>query len=213
MKNKIILLFILLLIPTSCKAYDCTYEEQARLRKIASNVQTTFDYEEANGNVTFNVTLSNLNNDIYVYDTVMNKTYYYGGINEITLYGYKPGENIKYRIYTTKSDCASSYLNIKYVNLPYFNKYYNDPLCFGKKYNICNKWAKVTLTEEEFDKKIKELDSEVKEKEEVKEEQEKTTLDYIITFIYDYYLIIIVILVGIFLIVELTRRKKNGFDW
>ena len=213
MKKKIILLIILLMIPASCKAYDCTYKEQARLRKLASNVQTTFDYEEYDGNVTFNITLSNLSNDLYVYDITKNKTYYYNGEGEITLYGYAPGENVKYRIYTTKTDCASTYLNIKYVNLPYYNTYYNNPLCAGKKYNICNKWTRVTLNEEEFAKKISELDKEANEKDNEKEKDENTILDYIISFIYQYYILIIVILVGIFLIIELTRKKKNGFEW
>lgn len=213
MRNKLILLIILLMIPASCKAYDCTYKEQARLRKLASNVQTTYAYVENDNNVTFNVTLSNLNNDLYVYDISRGKTYYYGGESEITLYDYAPGENIKYRIYTTKTDCASTYLNIKYVNLPYYNSYYNNPLCLNKKYSICNKWTKVTLTEEEFVKKINELDKESEETEKDSEKIENTILDYIISFIYEYYIFILVILVGIFLIIELKRRKKNGFEW
>jgi len=155
MKGKIILTLLLILLPLSAKAYTCGYNEQADLRKMASNIQTSYDYYEYEGNAYFNVTLTNMNDRLYVVDTTTGRYYYYNGTSEITINGYPASSNIKYKIYPTKANCMSSYLVIKYVNLPDYNKYYLDPLCEGKNYAICNKWSRNTLTYEEFTKKNK----------------------------------------------------------
>ena len=215
MKKKIILLTLLVLFPVSSKALECSYAEQARLRNIASNVTTSYEYVENNGNVTFNVILTNITNEIYIQDYIdrnNNKNYYYNDSNEIKITGYTPGTNIRYLIYPTKGNCTSSYLTNKYVNLPYYNKYYKDPLCDGKTYSVCNKWTKVTYTYEEFAKKINELDK----KDEVIEEnikEEKSIFDIISKFIFDYYIFIIAGGVLIVVITSLIKRKKSRFNF
>ena len=130
MKGKIILI-LLILLPLSAKAYTCGYNEQADLRKMASNIQTSYEYYEYNGNAYFNVTLTNMSDRLYIEDMSTGKTYYYNGTSELTIYGYPASTNIKYKIYPTKYNCMSSYLVIKYVNLPDYNRYYSDPLCEG----------------------------------------------------------------------------------
>ena len=51
MKKTIILMTLFILFPVSCKALNCSYAEQAKLRKIASSVTTSYDYVEENDNV------------------------------------------------------------------------------------------------------------------------------------------------------------------
>ena len=215
MKKKIILLTLLVLFPVSSKASECSYAEQARLRNIASNVTTSYEYVENDGNVTFNVILTNITNEIYIQDYIdrnNNKNYYYNGTNEIKITGYTPGTNIRYLIYPTKGNCTNSYLANKYVNLPYYNKYYKDSLCEGKTYSICNKWAKVTYTYDEFAKKINELDK----NDEVIEEnikEEKNIFDIISKFIFDYYIFIIAGGVVIVVITSIIKKKKTRFNF
>ena len=140
MKKKIIMMTLLALFPVSAKALKCDYAEQARLRKIASNVTTSYEYVENNDKVSFNIILTNITDEIYVQDYIDKnnpKSYYFNGTSEIKITGYEPGTNVRYVIYPTKGNCTTSYLTNKYVNLPYYNKYYKDPLCEGKTY----KWS------------------------------------------------------------------------
>ena len=214
MKKKIILLTLLLIFPISCKALDCSYAEQARLRKIASNVTTSYDYTENGDSVSFNITLTNITNEIYIHDYNKNVNYQYNGSNEIVIKGYGPGENVRYQIYPTKSNCTQSYLANKYVNLPYYNKYYADPLCEGKNYSICGKWQRVTLTYDEFVKTINDYD---KKKEEIKKEEKNNDknniFDYISSFIFEYYIYIIAGGAVIFVLFSVLKRKKTRFNF
>lgn len=209
MRKKIILLLLLILFPISCKAYACSYNDKAALRKYASAVTTSYNYVEENDDVKFSVTLTNLRDDLYIIDTTTGSTYYYNGSPEITLDGYEPGSKLKFEVYTTRSECFETYLAIKYVNLPFYNKYYKDPLCEGKTNSLCMKWQKVTLSYDEFTKALKEKEEEQQE-EIIKNEE--TIFDKIFAFIFDYYLFII----GGGLLITFTTRyfinKKNDFD-
>jgi len=61
-------------------------------------------------------------------------------------------------------------------------------------------------------KKINELDKKnIPEEKEKKEE--KNIFDYVMTFIYKYYVLIMIILVGTFIIIELEQRKRNSVKW
>ena len=214
MKKKIILLTLLLIFPISGKALDCGYAEQARLRKIASNVTTSYEVVENGDTAKFNITLTNVTNEIYIHDNVRNTDYYFNGSNEITISGYEPGTNVRYLIYPTRGNCTSSYLTNKYVNLPYYNKYYKDPLCEGKSYSICGKWQRVTLTYDEFVKTINEYDK--KNNEGIKEEKsddKNNIFDIISKFIFDYYIFIIAVGAVIFVLTSLLKKKKSRFDF
>lgn len=213
MKGKVFLILILLLIPITSKALSCSYSEQARLRMIASNVNATYDYRELdNGEIKFDVTLTNFTNEIYLVDSYTGVTYYNNGTNEITLYDYNPGSKIKYTIYPVKINCTYSYLANKYVNLPYYNRYYKDELCLNKNYTICNKWQNVNLSYEDFKKRIEELEK-VEEVTPIIENEKTSILDYVSNFIAKYY---VFILIGIAITgvgIEYIVRKRNDFGF
>ena len=214
MKKKIILLTLLLIFPISGKALDCSYAEQARLRKLASNVTTSYEYVENGENVSFNITLTNITSEIYVHDYNRNVDYKYNGSNEIKITGYEPGENVRYQIYPTKGNCTSSYLANKYVNVPYYNKYYKDPLCEGKTYSICGKWQRVTLSYDEFVKTINDYDR--KKDEGIKNEtngEKNNIFDLISKFIFDYYIFIIAGGALIFVLTSVLKKKKSKYDF
>lgn len=211
MKKKIVLLLLIILLPLSVKAYSCSYTERANLKKIASNVTTSYEFIEDNDTVKFNVTLTNLNSDLYIVDSITGYTYYYNGNNEITLYGYEPGTSIQYKIYTTKTDCYKNYMMIKYVNLPYYNKYYKDELCTGKNYSICGKWQKVSLSYDDFVKKINELNVEKNNKGTI--EDNPSLFDVISNFIFNYYFYIMAGFIIIMIPIEIIKRKRNSFDF
>ena len=212
MKKTIILMTLFILFPISCKALNCSYAEQAKLRKLASSVTASYDYVEENDNVTFNVTLTNITDEMYIRDTIKNIDYHFNGSSEITINGYDAGTNVKYLIYPTKEGCTVSYLASKYVNLPYYNKYYKDALCEGKNYSICSKWQKVTLSYDEFVKTINEYDKKNDNKEEEIKEENDNIFDLISKFIFDYYIYILGGGLLIFILISLLTRKKDDFD-
>ena len=211
MKGRIVLITLLILFPISCKALSCNYAEQARLRKLASNIATSYEYVENDESVSFDVTITNVTDELYIHDNNTGNDYQFNGTNEIIIKGYEPGTNVKYSIYPVKTNCTYSYLTNKYVNLPYYNKYYKDPLCEGKKYSICGKWQKVTLTYDEFVETINEYD---KKKDEEKENEEKqdNIFDIISKFIFDYYIFILGGGLLIFVLISLITRKNHDFD-
>ena len=211
MRNRIIFLLLLLLLPVAVNAYECNDNEIARLRKVASNVTASYDYQEANNNVTFSVTLTNLTNDVYIIDSVTGASYYYNGNNEITINGYAAGTKIKYYIYPTKQNCMESYLNVRYVNLPYYNQYYNSEVCINNTNQLCNKWRKTTLSYEEFVKRIKENNNDGQQEEIQNNEEKNTIFDYVSQFIYEYYVYIIGAGLIVIVIIEFAR-KKDTFD-
>ena len=65
--NKYLIFFIIcfFLNPIISNA-ECSYERQAELSKIASNVQIAYSYENDMGNPVFSVNIINITNDIYV---------------------------------------------------------------------------------------------------------------------------------------------------
>lgn len=210
MRKKILCIFLLCiaLFPLNVYAYTCSYIEQANLRKIASNITATYDYVETGDNVSFNVTLTNINSNIYILDTTSGIRYDYSGSFEITIKGYNPNQNIQYKIYPVQNDCVEDYLFTKYVNLPGFNKYYKDPLCNNNNNSVCYKWQSNTLTYEEFVKQASKIPEE--EKEEEKNTIEITLFDKIFEFVMEYYLYFIIII--ILPISYLINRKKSSFD-
>ena len=71
-KGLIIFTFIFLFVPSIASA--CTKAEINRLNTIAKNVDITYDYYyDENNNVRFTITLTNLHDNIKIYDVFNNK--------------------------------------------------------------------------------------------------------------------------------------------
>lgn len=219
MKGKIILstLIAIMLLPVCVKASDCDYNEQANLRKIASNVTASYDYIESSDSVTFSVTLTNLTSDIYIVDSATGRTYYYNNSPELTINGYSAGTNIRYSIYASKANCIKEYLTIKYVNLPSYNKYYKDPLCTGlEQYSVCSKWQNINMTYDDFTKTVSAYKNNTtnnnSEAEDNTQTSSKSIFDYVFEFIISYYLYMVIGASIIIVVVSYIRGKRNGFD-
>lgn len=210
-----ILFFLVMMLPSCVKADSlCTYNYQSLMKKKASNVMPSYTYTENNDKVTFDITLTNMQPDLYLVVVVNSKTnqaknYYYSGSTEMVLKGYNPGDKIKFQIRTNNSICDTSVLSTKYVNLPYYNKYYKDSLCEGKEnYSVCYKWNQENMTQEEFEKRVKELYNE-QPKEEKETTNEPNVFDKIYSFLHDFYIYILVGIGLIMLLVMYLKHKKN----
>ena len=100
---------------------ECSYERQAELSRIASNVQFSYTYEMTENYPRFTVSVTNITNDIYVIDD-------YGVIISGATEGnrtYQGSNNIEFVIYSNDSSCRGEKLLTQYVSFPTYNKFYN----------------------------------------------------------------------------------------
>lgn len=216
---KKILLVILLLIPSVVLARSktkCDYTLVSNLKKLTSNVDVTYTYRIESANIYYDITLSNIQPDMYFIDTINDKTYYYSDTvnGEITLRDYYSGK-VTYSFYSNNNECLNEKLGVKTVNLPYFNGYYEFSECEGlENYKLCQRWSKFDGTYDDFLNGISNY-----EKNNSYVEYVKTDLnwfDKLIGFYIKYYYILlpltIMVFVGILYLVRYIKNRLNRFD-
>ena len=212
--RKIIVVFILLLlIPiTKVEGAVCSYSEIARLKKIASNVTVSYDYIENNSSVVFNVTLNNLNDELYFVDQSNYQRYNYTE-EELTISNYRSEQTIRYVFYATDPDCDDTPLYTARVILPTYNQYYKDEVCNGvENYSLCQKWSSHNLTYTNFVQKVNEYKNSLNSPTIPVEPSipvEVSITQLIVDFLLDYY-IYIVIVISLALIGILFIRKRDN---
>lgn len=150
---------IFLTIPTIVKAdstyYSCNASDLTKLQKLATNIVSSYDYQENFGNnkygsVTFTIKLTNLNSKLYIINTGTKTRYNYSS-NELVINNISPGQTLHYEVYGNDYGCNDKYLMTIYINIPSYNKYYVDDLCKNfQGYKLCNKWNKVDMSYDEF---------------------------------------------------------------
>lgn len=216
--KKIILIILLsfTFINSSALTYGgCDYSTVSRMKSIVKNINISYDYKYINDNVTFSVTINNLTNDIYFYDTGSGKTYYYSNTNngEITINNYN-GNSGSYKFYSNNKSCYGISLGTKYYKFPTYNTYYNHSLCSDiPNYSLCQKWGYVNYSEEEFKKLVLEYKEGKEEKEEEKTvvEYEKTIIDKIVEIYIHYYYYFLGAIILVFGTIIIVNNRKNRF--
>lgn len=219
MKKKILLILVSFLFIGAVSALSyggCGYSVVSRLKSVVSNVNITYDYHIENNIVYFDINITNITPDIYFYDPITDKNYYYSDTNngEINIYNYKKTRDTSfYRFLSANPQCYGLKLGTKYYKLPSYNVYYNSELCSGiEDQSICKKWVNINYTYDEFKKKVEQ--SKVKEESEdsnVDVLYKKGILDYIVSFYIEYYYIILIGIIIIFGLIIIINRKKDKF--
>jgi len=216
-----ILLFVNLLfcfkIEVRSLTYDgCEYSEISRLKSIVSNVNMVYDYYTLNNSIYFSITLTNITPDIYFIDSSTGITYNYGNTidGEVTISGYRHKTG-NYKFYSALNKCYGVKLSNKYYNLPTYNIYYADDLCKeNSNYSLCQKWANVSYSYDEFKYLIEEYnkknDIELEEKNDII--YERTYLDLIVNFYTKYYYFILIGIIIVCVAIMIINKKKNSFD-
>lgn len=154
MKKFLFAFLLFLLIPNNIKSYYCKFDEISRYKSLASNINTYYDYIENDGNISFTITLVNLNEELYIVDSTTNKKYFYNN-SELSISGYSAGQSIKYYVYATNQNCNDDLLYTIRINLPDYNPYYSDDVCNDvNNYIYCKKWYKHSLNYEQFVDKV-----------------------------------------------------------
>lgn len=136
---KKILIFIMLFIPFNVFA-ACSSNELSRYKSLYGNIGNYYDY---NGS-TFDVTLYNVPSYFRVVDKNNNKEYLPNS-SDVVIPGFSSGSVVKLAIYPTSGECYSYRVGTVYINLPYFNSYYTDPVCVNNDNVLCSKWANTSM--------------------------------------------------------------------
>lgn len=130
MKKFIFVILMLILIPFNINAESlaesCDYTKEVELNKLASKISYERKFNKENNS--FTVTLYNVISDLYV--KYNNKLMYGDSNNEIVITGIEEGSYMEVIVYSSGTNCYSSLMTI-YINLPYFNSFYNTKDCSG----------------------------------------------------------------------------------
>lgn len=211
-KLKYLLILLLCLFPINIDAL-CTTSDKARLKKIISNINTSYDYEMVKNSAVFSIKFNNLNPEVYFTDQFGNYYTQYDINNELVLNNFSDGKSYIFTFYGTNT-CSNEKIGTLYVTTPTYNPYYKLSVCDdAKEFELCQKWVSHSLSRSEFIKKV----NEYKNKEEVIDTSiaNKTisVIDLTMSFIRMYGIYILIGIVVIIIIVKFIRYKKDTFGF
>lgn len=211
--KKVICLFLLLFIPSNFVDAKCMYNDIANLKKMAANVNYSYEYKITNNDAIFNITLTNLVKDIYFIDTNKNKTYQ-NKKGELILKNYKSGDTVIYNFYPNDPDCLDTPLYTLRIVLPKYNEFYTQPICKGaEEYSLCQKWSSHNLDLLTFKSKVeqyKNSKSQIVNENPSEDTDDNSVFHYIIIFLVNYYYVIILLGGGIVMIIAYLKNKRNS---
>lgn len=210
----IVMMFIMIIDIEALSYNGCDYSVISRLKSLVTNVNTTYDYRIENGDVYFDLTITNITPEMYFYDenTRINYTYYDTNNGEITIYGLTRSGSIKF--FSNTDECKDIKLGTKYYKFPKYNFYYESDLCKDiPNYSLCQKWTEVNYSRSEFEKLVEEYKEgkEIKN-EEVKVQYDKTIFDIILEVYVKYYYIILGLIIIVCGSIIVVKSKNNKFD-
>ena len=217
-KKLLILIISLLFIPCTALAEDCTTDQIDRYKKLANEIQTTFDYVEDSEGVKFNINFYNVYKELYLvdYKTFDSLAIYKNNNNPIIAQGYAPGKTYSLSVLNDGSTCKQTIITRISITTPNYNKYYNDPLCEGiETYFYCQKWVNIgSVSYEEFKKNVNNY---IKQQEPTKTDDdnkpEDNTVNRVRSFVANNYIYITLGVVLIALIIVIIYKRKKKYDW
>lgn len=217
-KKLLILIISLLFIPCTVLAEECTSDQINRYKKLANEIQTTFDYVEDSEGVKFNINFYNVYKELYLvdYKTFDSLAIYKNTNSPIIAQGYAPGKTYSLSVLNDGSTCEQTIITRISVTTPNYNKYYSDPLCEGiETYSYCQKWSNIgNVSYDEFKKNVSNYK---KQKEPTKTDDnnkpEDNTVNRVRSFVANNYIYITLGVVLIALIIVIIYKRKKKYDW
>jgi len=195
----------------------CDYTLLSNLKNMASNINITYTYHIDGNKAYFDITLTNIKEDIYFIDNNTNKTYYYSDTSsgEVTINNYNTNK-VSYSFYSNNSECMNEKLTVKYVNLPSYNYYYNFPECEGvTNLKACEKWSGYKGSEEEFRRVVDKYKKNNTNNQNNIILQDLTWFNKLVKIYTTYYYLItplfVGIIVGIVYLIKYIQHRRNRF--
>lgn len=205
--NKLKLLLCLLIIPISVNA-ACNSSELSRYKSLAANINNYYDYTSDS----FSVYFYNVSNELRIIDKTNNKEYFSSSnLGDVIVNGLTPGSMVNFAVYPVTGECSNYRVFTFYINLPYFNKYYNDPVCINNSNTLCSKWSNTSMYNyDQFVNVVK--NSKVEEVIEPEPEQEVHKYGFF-DFLGDYYIFILLFIIASGSIGIYFLDRKSKFDF
>ena len=218
-KIKILFLLIVLLFlnnKTKALTYGgCEYSTISNLKALINNINLSYTYEIKDNNAYFNITLNNIPDNVYFYDSYDNRKYTHNDVKngEITINSYKNIQSGRFVFYTDNGLCDDIKLGSKYYKFPIYNTRYKSEKCNSlQEYYLCKKWISKYYTDEEFEKKISEyLAEKIEDKGQQKIIYEKNLITKIVEFYVKYYYYLLPVIIVIFTLIMYISNKKSNF--
>ena len=214
MKLKYLILTILLFFSINPKTQAlCSKREILEMKDKAYSITLETQYakdEYGNDTGNYDIIIKGLVKDLHIQNATTGESYSYDNSDNgiITI------KNLETNNYTFKviyKLCGSENLRTISYKLPKYNEYVNDPLCkeLKEQVDICSRSYQEDLSEEEFQKKIKEYRKNLGIKEE--EPEPKNLFEKIVKNLIKYYpYIILGIIVLIIITIKLIINRKRG---
>lgn len=210
------LLFIMVLtiiIPSKIKAI-CDDSEVSLMQQYSKDITYNYTYNEKNDKVTFDIIFTNLKNIISIKSPLDNK--YYTNYSEITIKNLQPGEGYNFEIYSSNL-CPSTPLKTLYIEMPGYNKYYNDKICEGiEEFKYCQKWINLPFGYDRLSSEVNKYKKEINEKKEKNKQTNNSFLAKLKKLIEKYfstkYLLILSIMITLGIIIMVLRDRKSNLD-
>lgn len=214
---------LFLFLPIKTKAvYEvidsrCTTDIKISLREKASVVSYTTNKMNSK-EVTYEIQIFNLDDDIYVLNQSDNKIY---TNDDSVIKDIIPGSTVTLSIYGSGNTYCEGYkATTKTVKIPYYNKHSTSDLCNGyESYALCNEFSNINITEEEFKQRMEVYIASLNNKnEENKKDNDEDNSDDTVNlanFIVEYNLYIsafglILLVIYITAIINNSSKKKRG---
>lgn len=204
---------LLFVFPISIEAYECSGEDKERLQALSNNISITLE-EQDDGNigvvfagVSKSLRILNPQNWMYYRNVSENE------IGEVKISDLKQGTTYRFEISSASSVCLMEKFRTITINVPSINPYYNDKVCDNaKEYSLCQKWTTVSISYDEFVKKVNDyISSSNNSDTNIKENTIDKKFDFF-TFYEKYYLVTFIGLIctlGILIFLWIKENKKN----
>ncbi len=213
------ILYGLLFMPYRVQALSCDNRTIAEYREFTNNIKITTDYVMQDGQPVFTIIFNNIHSGIYVRDETTHSMNIYREFDEggqLTLEGYRADQKRTFAFYL--DGCYGSPLATRYVTLPAYNAYADDQACSGiEEFNLCQRWAKVSVSRETFLEKTSEYrENKFKQPEPEPEVKEDTWQEKVLKFIGKYYVYLIsgvIIFILLLSAIKILSVKKHQFNF
>jgi len=183
------------------RAISCDWAEISAKKNLAREINWSYEYYFSNDDIYFDITATNILEDVYVKDVKNNKIY---NNKEFTIKKVLNNQKLTFEIYSKE---CNELIMTKEMSLPAYNKYYASTYCEGiNEFSYCRKWGVIgsSVNEEILKEKTIEYRNSLKNTEE-----NITNYETNITGFYVFVVLTILVLLLIFNMIIYQKKEKD----
>lgn len=188
---------------------DCSYEREAELSRIASNIQISYTYELKNGIMNYLVNITNITDDVFVFDNYGNKFTVGDHVKN-----YISVSELSFDVYSMQAECMHEKILTKHLTLPIFNQFSILPEC--EKYpnfRLCTLWLDTSkYSKSDFESALNKYNDDLLNNKEIEEEKKWFEIVWNLLTNEDNFIYFILTIVGILFLIIYFIVKKVRYE-